>query len=324
MRHSGTFNSIAKLGTMHSMKHVLVACAVIALVGCSQQKPSIQFIGVSSGTLTTNIDSLRFRSNFLTNEHRILGVASFSAPMDGSSVSATWFSPDERQMPMGRTSIVLQSGATVARFSLQAKDDWKPSPFEFRIDVYAPGDTNVLVASGSIPFFIGMSDAEIREYTEEYKAWQHADATERSAWETKKAQEDAIVRSVALMLKENNVELATRYDIDGDGSDEFLVATKQDGPPGGELGVVSALNITTFALVDASGSSLLSLQRQKKDRVLQARNDVLYRAFPSGEITLTLLSSGTFSFGWEATSSLCTMDVVREGTSFRALEPTCR
>lgn len=307
------------------MRKIFCLCCAVFLAGCSgSYDHDIQFIGVSTGSLMSDIESLHFQTTFPKNEHGLVGIASFAKPMDGYRVNATWFSPDERRMPMGRSTIMLESGATIARFSLQSTTDWNPAPFTLRIDVYRPGETEELVSSGSTVFFIGMNQAQIDEYNKEFAAWSAADAEMRSRWEAQRAREAEIVRLAALLVRDNDVEIAARYDIDGNGSEEFFVTSKQHGPTGGGNGVIASVQTSVFSLMSASGSSIVSLENARGGRVLRSGQNVLYQSFPSGDIAVTLLASGTVSIAWNADDAHCAMDVIRDGDRYRVTDPVCR
>lgn len=306
------------------MKRVFLAVLALFLVACAEQQQTITFIGVATGSLTTNLEQLQFRSNFPADEHEIVAVVSLDQPYDGANVQATWFSPDERRMPMGRSSILLESGATIARFSLRSATDWNAAPFTLRIDVYHPGETATLTSSGNTVFFIGMDQSQIDEYLKEFNAWKAADAETRSRWEAEQAREADIVRQAALLLRENDVEIAARYDIDGNGSEEFFIASKQNGPTGGSHGVIASMQTSVFAIMNSSGSSIISLENARGGRILRSGENILYQAFPSSEMTVTLLASGTMSIAWNTDATHCAMDVFRDEERYRATDPTCR
>ena len=151
---------------------IMVAVAAAFAVGMrTSAQPAISFIGMGTGTLATDLRTIRFQTTFDVSEQQLLGVVGFSSITDGTAVQATWFSPDERSMPLGRTTIQTESGASVARFSFASKDPWKKAPYLLRIDVETKKGA-IYTASGSIPFYIGMSEEEIGAYRKEFQEWQ--------------------------------------------------------------------------------------------------------------------------------------------------------
>ena len=165
--------------------------------------PVINFIGVSAGTLQTNLDDLNFKYKFEQDEGDILGVVSFKEVEDGSTVQATWFSPDDRRMPLGRTHITTASGAKIARFSLAAPGTWEKAPYMFKVRAWTGEGDAQKTATGSVHFFMGMNDEEIVTYIDDYTAWQDEQARKREEAE-KKAEAEAASGAV---LTETGTEL---------------------------------------------------------------------------------------------------------------------
>ena len=166
--------------------------ATTLCTACLSQKlnesptPVLEFLGMSTGTLTTELSKLTFRDTFTITQHELVGVASFKSIADNTKVQATWFSPDERTMPLGRTIQITQSGAKVIRFSITARTNWKPAPYTLRLD--ALGSKGNITTSGSTLFFIGMKEQEIQEYFKEYAEWEKEDATARQKMEGEQKQ----------------------------------------------------------------------------------------------------------------------------------------
>ena len=111
---------------MRTLPSLSIAFSLVVLTACGSvpPPPSIKFIGIAEGTLQTDVQSLKFSDIFERKTRSIVGAVSLSKPMDGATVVGTWFSPDDRSMPLGRTNILLESGATLARFSLANANDW--------------------------------------------------------------------------------------------------------------------------------------------------------------------------------------------------------
>jgi len=133
---------------------------------------------MSSGSLATDLNALEFRTDFNPEETSLLGVVAFDEIPDGSVVQATWFSPDDRRMPLGRTQIVTESGAKVARFSFARAIPWDPAPYLLQVHAW-PKDHPEATASGSIQFFIGMTEEEKKTYADEFAAWKKTEEEER-------------------------------------------------------------------------------------------------------------------------------------------------
>jgi len=155
-----------------NLKYVASALLVL-LCGCvfTTPSPEISFIGISEGNLETSPDDFVFKDKFEPDQHEIVGVVGFSTVAEGTRVQATWFSPDDRKMPMGRKTITVASGATIARFSIASTQDWQPSPYMLDIRAMFGEADEVRTASGQVHFFIGMEDEDVTKYWEEWSAW---------------------------------------------------------------------------------------------------------------------------------------------------------
>lgn len=140
------------------------------LTACTQNvQPVIQFIGIGEGNMQSDVNQLQFADRFEATQRELVAVVAFSQVQDGTTVQATWFSPDDRAMPLGRTSVVTASGATVARFSLASRTDWESSPYLLMIDAFIGEGESRLTATGALHFFIDMTDTEIQTYKTEYE-----------------------------------------------------------------------------------------------------------------------------------------------------------
>lgn len=161
---------------------LLATSATLCACGGPVQ-PEISFIGIASGTLATRGDDLLFSDRFEANQHNLVGIVAFSQVVDGTTVQATWFSPDDRRMPLGRTNIVTESGAQIARFSLASREDWQKSPFMLKIRAWHGEEDAKKTASGSVQFYIDMTDDEVIEYLEGYAEWERQREEERKKQE---------------------------------------------------------------------------------------------------------------------------------------------
>lgn len=158
------------------------------LVSCASTpaKPVITFLGVGSGTLTSQLESVTFTDRFDPKQRGLIAVVGFRDTHDGMPVEATWFSPDDRRMPLGRTTILLASGANIARFSIASTVDWQKAPYMLQVYARSGEGEEAQVASGSLSFFMGLSEKEIEDYRKEYAAWKVEEAEI-----IRKAQEEA-------------------------------------------------------------------------------------------------------------------------------------
>lgn len=158
---------------------VLGSLLLLTACGSADLQPVINFIGVATGALATDLSSLHFSDRFAVTDRQLVGVAGFSHIEEGSTVQATWFSPDDRHMPLGRTSIVAESGATIVRFSFASSKNWQPAPYMLRIDAMTSRGERQFIGTGSLQFFIGQSDADIAAYQTELTEWKKAEAIDR-------------------------------------------------------------------------------------------------------------------------------------------------
>ena len=153
---------------------IILVCALM-LASCVQPsekegiQPALSFIKISKGNLETPIDSLVFANTFEPIDRNLVGVVGFSAIPSGSTVQATWFSPDDRTMPIGRETIVTSDAVDVVRFSIAPSEDWKPAPY--LLDIRAWSTDPLRAATGSTHFFIGLDDGQIEVYQKEYEEW---------------------------------------------------------------------------------------------------------------------------------------------------------
>ena len=83
-------------------------------------------------------------------------------------------------MPLGRTKIVTESGARIARFSFANKLEWEAAPFKLIVRAW-PEEDMAKTTSGSVQFFVGMNEEDIQAYSEEYDAYIKAKELRRQA-----------------------------------------------------------------------------------------------------------------------------------------------
>ena len=149
---------------------LLTAC------GAQPEAPVLTFVGTASGTIETPTDALVFSDRFPDDLRSIVGVAAFEQALEGTEVMASWFAPDDRGPPFGRRNLTVESGALIARFTLASGGAWEAAPYLLQIHARMPTkeDESPLTASGSVQFFVGMTEEEIEAYREEYAAWEEA------------------------------------------------------------------------------------------------------------------------------------------------------
>lgn len=302
------------------------------LVGCgvsNADKPSIRFIGVSVGTLETEADSLQFADRFETKDQNIIGLVMFEKPMNGATVQATWFSPDDRRMPLGRTSIDMGSGATIARFSFASKEPWQPAPYQLRIDAMLGEGESQQTASGSFTFYIGMKQTEIDRYLNEYEAWKKVDDEKRAAYEARMQQEQKIVDDAKEMLQAEFASIVLQSDFTGDGMVDYIIGTTKEEevmpPGGGGPGVLASASVDQFLLREGSGALLLSLQSERRGRKVYTASGAITEAFSdSGPIQVTVLPSKTFSLSWAEKNQMCSFELrLNAEGQYEATKPVC-
>ncbi|MDD5055255.1 MAG: hypothetical protein PHZ00_03220 [Candidatus Peribacteraceae bacterium] len=312
---------------------IVTSLLVLLLTGCrspEQAKPSIQFIGIGAGSLKTPVEEIRFRDMFDVGESELVGVVAFDHIEEGTTVQATWFSPDERRMPLGRTNIVTQSGATVARFSFASREPWQPAPYMLRIDAMKGEGDEMLTASGSTSFFIGMKQRDVDRYRKEFDEWSKADAAHRAEVEAKIEAERVIVERANEVLGSDDGSLILRRDLTGDGAEEFLIAStgeKEEAPmpsSGGGPGVLASGGFDQFLLTDLSGTSLLAMRSGRRFSSVYADGvSIVPEIQATDPVTVTVLPSGTFSLSWNTKKEACTVDVRRVGVTWEAGEVMC-
>lgn len=283
--------------------------------GCSSapKKPMIRFIGVATGSLISPVDSLSFSTRFKATDHDLVGVVAFSDVQNGTNVQATWFSPDDRRMPLGRTEIVTKSGATVARFSLSSKKNWDSAPFVFHILASRGEGEKQVTASGSTQFFIGMTDRDVKEYHDSYTEWEKRDTEKRRATAEADALDHVVQEKAQAILQSPIAVLALRRDLDADGTKDVLFLDTRDQPeyaPGQEQGFLLNATVRQFIALTASGKTVMSVRQTKsgysfenakgtQTRFAQARVQSLH---------VTYLASGTMSLSWIEGEKACALE----------------
>ena len=130
--------------------------------------PVISYMGMSTGSLVTDMAKLSFRNTFSVNDRSLIGLIAYKSLPNNTTVQATWFSPNDLTPPIGRTTQVTQSGANVVRFSIQNTRQWTPAPYMMQVATFDANQKET--SSGSIQFYIGMTPQQINEYEKAYAA----------------------------------------------------------------------------------------------------------------------------------------------------------
>jgi hypothetical protein len=289
-------------------RSVLIASALL-LTACTSAdtRPVISFIGIATGTLVTELNDLQFNSMFDRDERNLVAVVGFEHVQEGTVVQATWFSPDDRRMPLGRTSIITQSGAKIARFSFASKDPWAAAPYMLQVDAFGSEGTDIGTATGSVSFFIGMNDAEIATYRREYGEWLRVETENRQAWEAEQARFQQLL---GVIRRRENFEHSTvllRNDLTGDRLEDYVIADiPEDLPPTTAPGVLLSATVGRFVMVNNSGVTLFSLNDEGRKRLAVSGDTTLTDVLPQTEtIQLTILPSFGISLYWPVDEQVC-------------------
>lgn len=270
------FQSSSLRSALCALCFVLSACSAVP-------PPDIAFIGVASGTMLTAREDLRFGERFPAAIHSIIGVAALKQPANGARVQATWFSPDDRRMPLGRRMIMLESGATVARFTLTNTENWVPAPYMLDIRVYAPGKPDEAVVetgSGQVQFFVGMNEKAIAAYGEEFKEYQVRESEIRLIEQTKNEETNTIISSARLALGAPKAILALTADLTGDTSPEFVILDTGGQPafvPSPGPSPLLSATVRGFAIFSGSGDNMIT----------RTDGPLVVVILPSGTISIT-------------------------------------
>jgi hypothetical protein len=309
--------------------------AALLLSACSlgqPRQPQINFIGIGTGTLTTDVNSIKFRSTFSPKERQLVGVVSFSQIDSGTTVMATWFSPDDRTIPLGRTQINTQKDAHIARFSFASRQDWRAAPYMLRIDAIAGSGKYQRAASGSVSFFIGMRDADIKAYIQDYTDWQKAQAKENAKLSAQQQLEQTFTTKVSTLLQVPAASVALRTDFTGGGKTDYFItgSASQDNTPegGGGPGVLYSGTPLGFAVVDGSGNLLLIGGEQSNGkRIVRDASQTIVDNLPAkGDLQVVVLPSASIAITWsDATQKSCTVEIHAGSNShFVAGATSCR
>ncbi len=290
---------------------IVITCLFLTACSTTEQAPPvIRFIGIATGTLVTDVRTLSFRDTFEVNDHDIIGVVGFDEAQDGTTVQATWFSPDDRKMPMGRTSIVMQSGATIARFQLKNTVDWEAAPYMLDVRAWKDGkkDEAPRTASGQLHFFIGLKTEEIQAYAKEFTEWQNREKERAAVASQKEQAAQKIVDAGRAFL--SAPEAISSLSPDPRTSGHFLtfvLDTAGEEPFAPGLTGIKDQSVRQFAVLDASGSVLLSMMVNGLEKMLSISPE---KIDTSTKTALSVLPSGTVSVSWQGVEKFCSIEFV--------------
>lgn len=308
----------------------LITFFCFALSSCSSgpNQPRINFIGLSKGTLQSEADSLSFQNRFETTDRELIGIVAFDNIEEGSEVTASWFSPDDRTPPFGQNKVVTQSGAKIVRFSLANTEDWTPGPYMLQIRANTVEDDIVASASGSLQFAIGLTDDEIQAYVQDYAEWERRQQEQRAAVAAEEEREKTLLDEARTTLDAPDALLALRLNLLGDDVPEYILIDTKNLPafePSINPAVALSHPVNQFAIIGLDGSMPLSLRARDGERVLESNGAPLGDALPlQSPQTLTVLPSGTITLTWQDDGLLCTAELRPTQDGYREESRLCR
>ena len=290
---------------------ILISLAGLLVTACGPkpEQAEISFLGIASGTLKTPLNELAFKDRFNTDETNLVAVVAFGESVDETDVQATWFSPDDRKMPLGRKSITMESGATIARFSFATRDEWQKSPFMLDIRTKTGEGEEAKSSSGQLHFFVGLDDKQIVAYNDEYSAYKDHEAEKKKMYAMKKEKEESARDKVRLRLNASVADIGHRYDVNGDGEEELIIIDPPTDEPfmgATETGAVFSADVDKFSITNLSGSTVLETREEKVSSVLYGIQGPLETSVPKGEETHLVLFEDSVTISWEEDKTNCT------------------
>ncbi|MBU0458527.1 hypothetical protein KJ652_02215 [Patescibacteria group bacterium] len=283
---------------------VLISLLLTACGGPKEEAAMIEFIGISSGTLTTDLDNLEFKESFELDERNLVAVVAFKKVNDETNVQATWFSPDDRRMPLGRKSIVTESGATIARFSLASQEDWQKAPFMLDIRAMVGEGETMKTASGQLHFYMGMNEDEVESYNQEYAAWTESEINKREMYAAKRRKEEGVRNSLRASILTPEADIAFRYNLTGDEEEELVIIDPNPEEPfmgSTETGAVFSADIDTFAIADINGKTIISF----KEGIVHGVQGPLGASIDSKDMVKLIVFEDSVELRWEEGDQAC-------------------
>ncbi len=295
------------------------------LIGCTPTTdPTIKFMGISPGGMQSTLEELKFGDRFSEDIKEFVAVVALENAQDGTNVQATWFSPDERSMPLGRTTIVTQSGATIARFTFATTQEWNPFPYKLMVDVMNPETTKVS-ASGSLQFYIGMTDAQITQYQKEWTEYSNRFEEQKAAMKAEGEFEQALAASTEKTFASPAI-LALKKDLLGDTENEYVFVDTAGQPPfmpaqSATLQMEGTAN--QFVVVHADGTQVLSMLLKGRKSEVRSGDKVLTSIPVTTGVKVSLLATGTWVLQWEASGKNCVQEIRKAEDAYEAAEAVC-
>ena len=305
---------------------IIVSALMLGACAPATQKPFIDFIGISSGTLSTNLDELDFTDSFDVIQRNIVAVVSFSEVAAGTNVQATWFTPDDRRMPLGRKNIIVESGATIARFSLASKEDWTPAPFMLDIRAQSGEGETAKTASGQIHFFVGMKEDQIDEYKEEFEAWKEHEEIKRKEYERKQQHENQLLLGVQTHLNAPEAGIGFRFDLTGDTDEELIIIDPMPEEPffgATATGAVFSADVDQISIIDQSGSTIFSLKQEGGDHLVYGIQGSLGASVNTNEQVHANVFENAVELRWEEKKEACSQRFTIQEDWITENEKTC-
>ena len=308
-------------------KSLLLLTAALFLGACSPEvKPVIQFIGMAEGNVQSDISKLAFAERFDKTQHELLALVAFSTIQDGTTVEATWFSPDDRSMPLGRTTVVTQSGATIARFTLASREDWQPAPYMLQVRAMKGEGDNMVTATGSLQFFIGMADEEVEDYKEDYFTWQQQSRQMNAAIIEQDALQNSLLEKAKEVLDGDHVSFAGHTDVIGSADPEYVfvdITGISGSVPATSPSVILDGTVHQFLVLNGSGTELISMTGNR-NKYVQLNDEELFTFQTDEAVHVSVLTTGTWIFTWTQDEKSCSREMRKEQDAYSVTEVHCR
>ncbi|HCI03886.1 MAG: hypothetical protein QF755_01875 [Candidatus Peribacteraceae bacterium] len=291
-------------------RFLLITLSALFVVSCGPktEQAEITFLGISSGTLKTPLNELAFKDKFNIDETNLVAVVAFGESVDETDVQATWFSPDDRRMPLGRKSITMESGATIARFSFATRDEWQKSPFMLDIRTKTGEGEESKTSSGQLHFFVGLEEKQIVAYNDEYNAYKEHEADKRKMYALKKEKEEKAKTIALARLGGSVADIGHRYDVNGDGQEELIIIDPPSDEPfmgATETGAVFSADVKKFSISNLSGSTVLETIEEGGEIIMHGVQGPLATSFKEGKEIHLVLYPDSVTIEWDDKELVC-------------------
>lgn len=293
---------------MKRLLPIILSALFIVSCGPKPEQAEITFLGIASGTLKTPLNDLAFKDRFEVDENKLVAVVAFGESVDETDVQATWFSPDDRRMPLGRKSITMESGATIARFSFATNDEWQNSPFMLDIRTKTGEGEEAKTSSGQLHFFVGLDEKQIVAYNDEYSAYKEHEAQKRRMYAQKQEKEEKAKTIAMARLGGSVADIGHRFDVNGDGEEELIIIDPPSDEPfmgATETGAVFSADVKKFAITNLSGSTVLETIEEGGEIIMHGIQGPLATSFKAGSEIHLVLYPESVTIKWEENDSVC-------------------